>query len=108
MEVMSFGKPLRDTLLPRSSQAGWDLLALLGGGGGRRRTRWQLRLRVVVTGRAGLRAQWLWAWGYAAPAGGSSVELLRRLRHLRAGFSAEAEREGQSDSGWLLTVMVGA
>ena len=27
---------------------------------------------------------------------------------MRAGLSAEAKREGQSDSGWLLTVMVGA
>ena len=46
--------------------------------------------------------------GMLLPRAEAASQSLRRLRHLRARFSAEAEGEDRSDSGWPRTVMVGA
>jgi len=43
--------------------------------------------------------------GMLLPRAEAASQSLRRLRHLRARFSAESEREDRFDSGWLLTVM---
>ena len=43
--------------------------------------------------------------GMLLPRAEAASQPLRRLRHLRARFSAELEKEGRFDSGWLLTVI---
>ena len=43
--------------------------------------------------------------GMLLPRAEATSQSLRRLRHLRARFSAELEKEGRFDSGWLLIVI---
>ena len=76
--------------------------------GGRRVAAEDLVVAAIKSGGHGLikraRPVALGQRGMLLPRAEATSQSLRRLRHLRARFSAEAEGEDRSDSGWLLTL----